>query len=108
MEKGAGFVGDRTLKLTTIKQAVLILAARIGVAALALVTAASWVSPAARAEFKVGAKLPEFSLKTADGATLSLQRKEEGQVVVTQATTQLKPKVLLIHLFQPDCLQCQA
>jgi len=59
------------------------------------------------AEFKPGAELPEFTLRTADGMPCALQRKR-GQVVITQGTKEREPKLLVLHLFQPDCLQCQA
>lgn len=59
------------------------------------------------AEFTVGAVLPEFSLNAVDGSSFSLQREQE-QVRITHNGQTLKPKVLVLHLFQPDCLQCQA
>jgi peroxiredoxin len=62
---------------------------------------------AARAEFKVGAELPDFSLKTADGAPFSLGR-EKGRLFITNGARRLEPTVVVLHLFQPDCLQCQA
>jgi hypothetical protein len=59
----------------------------------------------AAAEFKVGAALPDFALKSADDdSTFSLQT-TKGQIVVTHGEQQLEPKVLIMHLFQPDCLQ---
>lgn len=61
----------------------------------------------ARAEFTSGAALPEFSLKTSDGFTFSFIR-ESGRVTAQLGAQSLAPKVLLVHLFQPDCLQCQA
>jgi len=63
--------------------------------------------PGARAEFKAGAELPEFSLRAADGTPFALQRRR-GQVVITQDTKEREPRLLVLHLFQPDCLQCQA
>jgi peroxiredoxin len=79
-----------------------------GRAGLALLTAGLLgVGASARAEFKVGATLPEFSIKAADGSTFTLQHKKD-QVLVGLGTKQLEPKVLILHLFQPDCLQCQA
>ena len=59
---------------------------------------------AARAEFTPGAVLPEFSLKASDGSTFSFSRKSSRAA----GAQSLAPKVLLVHLFQPDCLQCQA
>lgn len=73
------------------------------VLAVALLVANS----SARAEFKVGTKLPTFSLEAVGGTGISLQFKK-GQVLVTHGANELAPKVLVLHLFQPDCLQCQA
>ena len=80
---------------------------RSAAAALVLTSALLGGNQCARAEFKVGAQLPEFALKTADGATFSLQRKQY-QVVVMDGKNELEPKLLFLHLFQPDCLQCRA
>jgi peroxiredoxin len=52
-------------------------------------------------------KLPEFTLKTADGAPFALKY-EQGQVVVEQNKESSKPKALFIHFFQPDCNLCMA
>jgi peroxiredoxin len=76
---------------------------------------AAWVAIAAalifvgvaRAEFTPGVMLPEFSLKASDGSVFSLS-KERDSIVVKIGADSLTPKVLLVHLFQPDCLQCQA
>jgi peroxiredoxin len=86
-----------------------VIAARLAGAVLFIMAAVLFgVTQRARAEFKVGAPLPDFSLKTADDdATFSLQIKK-GQLLVTQDDQQLEAKVLVLHLFQPDCLQCQA
>ena len=63
---------------------------------------------AVRAEFKVGTRLPEFSLKTGvDGSTYSF-RPEGQQMGLIHGDKRDTPKVLVVHLFQPDCLQCQA
>jgi len=81
----------------------------VGQAAVIIGTAAALLvgNQPVRAEFKVGAELPEFSLKAGDDdAVFSLQRKQE-QVIVTVGKKRLEPKVLVLHLFQPDCLQCQ-
>lgn len=51
--------------------------------------------------------LPEFSLKMASGGVFSLQR-EDGQIRITHGKESAQPRVLVIHFFQPDCLQCQA
>jgi peroxiredoxin len=63
--------------------------------------------PGVRAEFKPGTELPEFTLRAADGTPFALQRKR-GQVVIKEGTKEREPKLLVLHLFQPDCLQCQA
>ncbi len=55
----------------------------------------------------IGTSLPEFSLKTWGGATVSLKR-QEGEVRITDDRQTTKPRVLIVHYFQPDCLQCQA
>lgn len=82
--------------------------ARYPVAALFLAAGTlAGVVPGARAEFRVGAELPEFSLKAADGTPLALQRRQ-GRIAITTGTKELQPAVLVLHLFQPDCLQCQA
>jgi peroxiredoxin len=65
------------------------------------------VAAFARAEFTAGAVLPEFSLNSADGSAFSLT-KEHDKILVTLEGTTLAPKILVVHLFQPDCLQCQA
>ncbi len=51
--------------------------------------------------------VPEFSLKTMSGGVVSLQR-EKDQIRITHDKESAKPRVLVIHFFQPDCLQCQA
>jgi peroxiredoxin len=61
----------------------------------------------AQAEFKPGDIVPAFSLEAADGLPFSLTQRE-GNVFLTHGTKSLRPKVLVIHLFQPDCLQCRA
>src|SRR5437660_12629402 len=77
--------------------------------ALSLLIAAALLgsSTLARGEFKIRGKMPALSLKSVDGATFALERKE-GRVVVTQGAMTSQPKVLVMHLLQPDCLQCQA
>jgi peroxiredoxin len=52
-------------------------------------------------------KLPEFTLKTVEGASFALKY-EQGQVVVEQNKESSKPKALFIHFFQPDCNLCMA
>jgi hypothetical protein len=61
----------------------------------------------ARAEFTAGAVLPEFSLSSAEGSSFSLT-KQGDQMRVTVDGKMLAPRILVVHLFQPDCLQCQA
>lgn len=61
----------------------------------------------AHAEFKPGDVVPAFSLKSTDGRPFSMAQRQ-GRVDLTFGTRDLKPKVLVLHLFQPDCLQCQA
>ncbi|HBI43746.1 MAG TPA: hypothetical protein DDY78_12975 [Planctomycetales bacterium] len=83
------------------------LAARSAAAVLVAAAALAAGGTPARAEFKVGAELPEFSLKAADGTPFSLQRKQ-NQMGVVNGDKRTEPKALVLHLFQPDCLQCQA
>src|SRR5438132_12563086 len=77
--------------------------------ALSLLIAAALLgsSTLARGEFKIRGKMPALSLKSVDGATFALERKQ-GRVVVTQGAMTSEPKVLVLHLLQPDCLQCEA
>jgi len=72
-----------------------------------LVAVALLVTAPVRAEFEVGKPIPEFALTTVDGeriksgiadGTLAFQLGEERQ----------QPPALVIHLLQPDCLQCRA
>lgn len=75
-------------------------------AVLVVLTVALVTMDLARAEFKPGTVLPEFSLNAADGSTFSLS-KENGRLVARLAGETLTPKVLVVHLFQPECLLCQ-
>ncbi len=77
-----------------------------GVCAIVLGDLLAGVGTTARAEFKPGDVVPAFSLHSPDGVPFSMARRQ-GKVVLTEGTRTLIPKVLLIHLFQPDCLQCQ-
>jgi peroxiredoxin len=61
----------------------------------------------ARAEFTVGAELPAFSLKTVDGKTVGVHQ-ANGALSVQLGDERMQPRALIIHLLQPDCLQCQA
>jgi peroxiredoxin len=54
----------------------------------------------------VGTSMPEFSLKKAGGGALSLGR-EGREVHITDGEKTAKPRVVVIHFFQPDCFQCQ-
>jgi peroxiredoxin len=58
------------------------------------------------AEFKPDQVIPDFSLPTADESVLSLKT-EKGQILITYKGKVIRPTVTVIHLFQPDCLQCQ-
>jgi peroxiredoxin len=58
------------------------------------------------AEFKIDQRIPDFSLQASDGSLLSLKTEAE-QAVITHNNKVIKPGVMIIHLFQPDCLQCQ-
>ena len=75
-------------------------------ASLALTAALALTDPA-RAEFKPGDVLPQFSLEASDGSTFSLSE-EDGRLVAKLGAKLVEPQVMLVHLFQPDCLQCQA
>ncbi len=62
---------------------------------------------AVAAQPPVGTSLPDFSLKSPGGGTVSLKR-DDREVRITDNKQTAKPRVLVIHFFQPDCLQCQA
>lgn len=51
--------------------------------------------------------LPELSLKTAGGGVTSLDR-ADGHLRIRHDEVSSRPRVLVVHFFQPDCLQCQA
>ncbi len=61
---------------------------------------------AAHAEFKVGAEIPPFSLKTAAGQAIELERMN-GAVTMQLGDERLRPRAIVLHLLQPDCLQCR-
>lgn len=71
-----------------------------------LVIAAAGAGPV-HAEFTVGDEVPAFSLKTTDGGTVELRR-DDGMLTVRIGDERITPKALIIHLLQPDCLQCRA
>jgi peroxiredoxin len=54
----------------------------------------------------VGAEVPAIALKSADGKSVDLQR-TDGAVSVQLGDERVSPKALIIHLLQPDCLQCR-
>jgi len=51
--------------------------------------------------------LADFSFKAADGTTVSVQRQQD-RLLLNQGQTKTQPKALVVHVFQPDCPQCQA
>lgn len=81
--------------------------ARDPLPALVLVAAVGVATGAARADFTVGAEVPAFSLKAADGKAVELRR-DKGTLTVQLGDERIHPKALVIHLLQPDCLQCRA
>jgi peroxiredoxin len=75
--------------------------------AFILVWAIALMTPTSRAEFSVGDEVPAFSLKSADGEPIELTR-GDGNVHVLHGEQRASPKAVIIHLLQPDCLQCRA
>lgn len=73
---------------------------------ITLIAVAALAGPV-RAEFKVGAEVPAFSLKAADGKTVEVQRTDDA-LHVEFGEQRVRPTALVIHLLQPDCLQCRA
>jgi peroxiredoxin len=53
------------------------------------------------------ASLPEFSLDMAGGGALSVRR-DHGHLLITDGKVSVEPRALVVHFFQPDCLQCQS
>ena len=49
----------------------------------------------------IGTSLPELSLMTWGGATVSLRR-QEGEISITEDKKTTRPRVLIVHFFQPD------
>lgn len=76
-------------------------------AACALAVSFVLAPPMARAEFTVGAKLPAFSMPGLGGATGELSF-AEGTVRFAYGTESRAPHAVVVHLLQPDCLQCRA
>lgn len=60
-----------------------------------------------RAEFTVGSALPNVSLPSTDASHVDLAL-ADGTLVLKRNTTESKPTAVVIHLLQPDCLQCRA
>jgi len=60
-----------------------------------------------RAEFTVGSALPNLSLQSTDANRVDLTL-ADGSVILKRNTTESKPTAVVIHLLQPDCLQCRA
>ncbi|HWL94880.1 MAG TPA: redoxin domain-containing protein [Phycisphaerae bacterium] len=61
----------------------------------------------ARAEFTISATVPDFKLRSTGSVDFSFT-KESGAIELTRGGQQYRPKLLAIHLLQPDCLQCRA
>lgn len=80
-------------------------AGRLSLLLVALVLGAGALS--ARAEFAVGSEVPAFSLRTADGKTVALES-IAGSLRLTHDGKSEVPRLVAIHLLQPDCLQCRA
>ncbi len=62
---------------------------------------------AAYAELTPGVQLPDLSLPGVDGANVELLR-EGDALVLRRVGVNTKPAATVIHLLQPDCLQCRA
>ncbi|MBI4718859.1 MAG: redoxin domain-containing protein [Planctomycetes bacterium] len=75
-------------------------------AATPLLVAGALAAPS-QAEFTVGAEVPALTLQTAAGKTVEVRR-TDGTLTVQFDDERMQPKVLVIHLLQPDCLQCRA
>ncbi len=54
---------------------------------------------------EVPKRIPEFALKTVDGASLKLTY-DQGRVAVERGGATFKPKALFLHFLQPDCNLC--
>jgi peroxiredoxin len=78
-----------------------IIAIIVAIAVIALIN-----QPTNAVEFKPDRRIPDFTLPAPDDSLLTLKT-EKGQIVVTHNGKVIKPTVTIIHLFQPDCLQCQ-
>ena len=82
---------------------------RLGIwKALVLVLAVGFVSGRrVRAEFTVGSTLPKVSLPSTDGTQVDLVV-ANGAISFRQSSGETKPAAVVVHLLQPDCLQCRA
>lgn len=74
---------------------------------VAVVFAAAMVTRTARADFTVGAQVPAFSLKPVDGMVVEIHRADSA-LTMQLGEERLRARALVIHLLQPDCLQCRA
>ncbi len=59
------------------------------------------------AEFTVGSTLPKVSLPSTDGTQVDLTI-ADGALSLKGSSGDSKPAALVVHLLQPDCLQCRA
>lgn len=76
--------------------------------ALVLVLAAGFIGGRhVRAEFTVGSTLPRVSLPSTDGTQVDLTL-ADGAMSFKGSSGDSKPAALVVHLLQPDCLQCRA
>ena len=60
-----------------------------------------------RAEFTVGSPFPKVSLPSTDGTQVDLIA-TAGAISLTLSSGETKPAAVVVHLLQPDCLQCRA
>lgn len=74
---------------------------------LTAILAVGLVIQITHAEFKVGEKLPALTLPATDGVQVELAMRD-GSLILKQAAIETKPAAVVIHLLQPDCLQCRA
>lgn len=69
--------------------------------------AAALAGPSVRAEFEVGSALPGVSLPAVDGSRVEMQV-ANGALALKMGANEVKPAAVVVHLLQPDCLQCRA
>jgi peroxiredoxin len=75
-----------------------------------LLVAGAWLLVGQRlllAEFTVGRQIPSVALPSVDGMQVDLAS-VDGAMVLRGPGPDTKPSALVIHLLQPDCLQCRA